>query len=265
VDRLGAGYGAAAMLRWFDPSRARNFLPWFGCLFGAGLISSVKLSLLEGPSLLVLAVAVLFVERRRGWLAGALMGLAGLGRETNLFATGMLLDRLPRRVREAVEVAGWLVLAGAPFLVWSVYVRSLYPSFNYSNPASFALPFSAYLHEWKTIIAELQALGWASYARYNVAVIVGLTVQAVFLLTRWQPQNPWWRVGIAYCLLMPTLSTALWFGYPGSAARVLLPMTVAFNALVTRSRWFWPLVILGNLSVWYGLESLAVAPLPELM
>jgi len=39
---------------------------------------------------------------------------------------------------------------------------------------------------------------------------------------------------------------------------VLIPMTFAFNVIVSRSRWFWPLVIFGNLSVLYGLQRIQV-------
>jgi hypothetical protein len=45
------------------------------------------------------------------------------------------------------------------------------------------------------------------------------------------------------------LGDAVWENYPSAAARVLLPMTVAFNLLVPRGR-FWPiLLVLGNLGV----------------
>ncbi len=33
-------------------------------------------------------------------------------------------------------------------------------------------------------------------------------------------------------------------------------MTFAFNVVVPRGRWFWPLVLLGNLSVLAGLETI---------
>ena len=39
---------------------------------------------------------------------------------------------------------------------------------------------------------------------------------------------------------------------------MLLPVSFAFNVLVVQSRWFWPLVILGNLSVWHGLPMIGV-------
>jgi hypothetical protein len=56
-------------------------------------------------------------------------------------------------------------------------------------------------------------------------------------------------VGAAYAVLMMVLGDAVWENYPSAAARVLLPMTLAFNILVPRGRW-WPLLLLvGNLGV----------------
>lgn len=61
---------------------------------------------------------------------------------------------------------------------------------------------------------------------------------------RWR--DPWWRVGIAYAGLMLVLGPAVWEGHPGAVTRILLPMTFAFNLLLPRLRWFWPLWILDN-------------------
>ena len=41
-----------------------------------------------------------------------------------------------------------------------------------------------------------------------------------------------------------------------AATRVLLPMTFAFNVLLPRNRWFWPLFVVGNLPTVHGLEAL---------
>jgi len=55
--------------------------------------------------------------------------------------------------------------------------------------------------------------------------------------------------GASYAVLMIFLGDAVWESYPSAAARVLLPMTVAFNILVPRGKW-WPiLLVVGNLGV----------------
>jgi hypothetical protein len=246
------------LLRWLPSTRLRNFLPWFGCLFGGGLIGSVRMSLLEGPSLLVLVLAIAAVESRRRWLGTALMALAGLGRETNLLGSGLLADRVPRNWRQGLTLARTLLVVVTPYVLWSLYVRSRWSWFAFSNPASFSVPFSAYVAKWAVMWSDLRAGGWTSLARFDLAVLVSLTVQAGFLLARLQWRDAWWRMGAAYGLFLPFLSAAVWEGSPGAVVRVLLPMTFAFNVLVVRSRWFWPLAILGNLSVLHGLWLLEV-------
>lgn len=249
---------AGLLLRWFPPANPRSFLPWFGCLFGVGLVASVRYALLEAPSLLLLALAILTVEQNRSWLGAALMGLSGLGRETNLLASGLLVNRLPR-TREALQsTGGQLALAALPFVLWSLYLRSVYPRFQYSNPDSFAPSFEGYFTKWFITIVELRFSGWQSAAHDNLLTLVGLTTQAIFLFARREWASPWWRMGVMYCVLMPTLSVAVWDGYPGAALRLLLPMTFAFNVLVVQSRWYWPLAILGNLSVVQGLHLVDV-------
>ncbi len=257
---------AWVLTRWFPPSAPRNLVPWIGCLFGVGLMVSVRFALTEGPGLLVLALAVAAMERGRPWLASGLMAMVGLGRETNFIASGLLLDRVPRGVRDSLTLGGRLMLAVLPFFLWTLYVRSVYPAFDYSNPDSFAAPFSGYLTKWSVTLTQLASSGWwGSWARFNLAALVGLTVQAGYLLACRDWSNAWWRAGVPYCLLMPLLSYAVWGGDPGAIMRVVLPMSVAFNVLVLRSRYFWPLVIAGNLSVFHGIHMLKVPGISGLL
>jgi hypothetical protein len=250
---------AWVLLRWFPPSVPRNIVPWAGCLFGVGLIFSVRFALTEGPGLLLLALGVAAIERGRPWLASGLMALVGLGRETNFAAAGLLLDRVPRNWRDALALAARGVVAVIPFAAWFIYIRSVFPPLAASDAANFAVPFSGYLGKWAFTIAQLQSSGWwGSWARFNVAALVSVTVQAGFLLARREWGSAWWRAGAPYCLLMPFLSYPIWEGDPGAIMRVVLPMSVAFNVLVVRSRWFWPLVIAGNLAALHGIHMIKV-------
>jgi hypothetical protein len=54
------------------------------------------------------------------------------------------------------------------------------------------------------------------------------------------------------------ISFEVWAGYPGAAARVVLPMTVAFNILLaqSRSRVFW---------LWYAAGNAALVYAPVLL
>ena len=59
-------------------------------------------------------------------------------------------------------------------------------------------------------------------------------------------------VGAAYSVLLLFLSHWVWSGY-WAACRAVLPMTVAFNLLLPANSRFWPLWILGNLTLLHGV------------
>ena len=257
---------AWVLLRWFPPSAPRNVVPWIGCLFGAGLITSVRFALTEGPSLLLLAIGVVAIERGKPWLASGLVALAGLGRETSFVAGGLLIDRVPARWRDRLALAARLFVAVLPFAAWAAYVSWIYPPSGLSGERNFALPFAGYLDKWSITLGRLQASGWwGSWARFDISALVSVTVQAGFLLARREWGSAWWRAGAAYCVLLPLLGPAVWEGDPIAVMRVVLPMSVAFNVLVVRSRWFWPLVIAGNASVVHGIHMMNVPWLAALL
>lgn len=246
------------LLRWLPPTSARHVLAWFGCLYGIGMAFSFRWALLEGPSMVLITLGVWAVERNRSWLATGLLGLAGLGRETNVLASGILADRRPRSLQDVGALAGKGLAVALPLLFWALYVRSVYPDIYASDNVSVYGPFAGYLTKWIATAEEIRISGWFTFARFNLAFLIGLTVQAGYLLWRREWGNPWWRVGVAYCLLLPFLTDIVWEGYPGAAPRVLLPIAFAFNVLVPKSRWFWPLAILGNLSAWHGIQTIGV-------
>jgi hypothetical protein len=221
-------------------------------------MDSVRMSLLEGPSMLILVLAVLAIELKRPWVSAALIAIGGLGRETNLVAAPVLVNRMPRQLDELARVVGMVVLTIAPFVLWSLYVRSIYGAARYAGTNNLGVPLTAFAAEWKSTLAGLTTLGWSSLHRFRFVVLASLTIQALFLLTHWEWSNAWWRLGMAYAVLMVILGAAVWAGYPGAAIRVLLPMTFAFNILSVRSRWFWPFVLLGNISILYGFHKIEI-------
>jgi hypothetical protein len=246
---------AVLLMRWLPPTGPRQLTAWFGCLFGSGLIGSVRLALLEGPSLLLLVLAILAMERGLRWPAAALVGISGLGRETNLLSAGLVVDR--RSWTGGVPAhAGLALVVALPLALWMLYLRTIYPDPGALGEYNYSLPLVEYFAKWGQVLAALAAEGPRSFARFSLFALVSLTTQAGFLLLHRQWDNAWWRAGMGYVLLLVVLGPAVWDGIPGAAIRVLLPLSVAFNVLVVSHRWFWPLVILGNLSVLHGLQLL---------
>jgi len=251
---------AVLLLRWFPPIDAKHFFGWFAVLFSHGLIASFEASLLEGPSLLLLVIAIIAIERNRRWIAACLMGVSGLGRETNILFGSALLERLPRAWRSWGGLAGRMLAVVLPVVLWLLYLRVSHPdvSFELGGERNFALPLSGYLGDWAITLAQLRDQGWGSFARFDLLALTSVTTQLIFFAVRPQWSSPWYRVAFAYLLLMLFLGPAVWEGPPRALNRVLLPMTCAYNVLLPRGGAYWPLAVLGNLSVINGLEALRV-------
>jgi len=247
------------LLRWLPPSTVRNYVAWFACLWGYGLIASVEGAMLEGPSLLLLALAMLALERGRSWTTAAILGLAGLGRETNILGAVALLNRVPDSWNAASDLARKAVVILAPLLLWLAFLLVTHPTlFVYgTGGANFAAPLTGYAGAVSATVSTLRVEGWQSWAIFELLALVSLTVQAVFLGVRRQWTSPWYRVGLAHVALMLVLGPEVWES-SRAFARVLLPMNVAYNLLLPRGRAFWPLAMAGNLSVIHSLEALGL-------
>jgi hypothetical protein len=244
------------MFRWLAPSRLDNFLLWFGCMFSSGLLTSVRTSLLEGPSLLLLVLTIVAAEAGRTGVATALVALSGLGRETNLLSGSVLVETENGwRRGELLRLARRALLAVVPLALWMVYLAATADAWHVSaGQRNFSWPMVAYLAKWAEALRGVSGEGWTSYERFSLYALVSLSVQFVVMAARPRWRSPWWRAGMTYGLLMLVLGPAVWEGAPGAASRVLLPMTFAFNVLLPRNRGFWPLAVLGNLTVLHGLE-----------
>jgi len=245
------------LLRWLPPGALRPAFAWCGCMLAEGLLDSVHRSLVDGPSMLLLAVGVALVEKNRRGAAAGLLGVAGLGRDTNLLA-GVVLPKGRPTLRSLATLSLQGLVIAAPLMLWVLYLMRRGISPADAGYANFALPFTGYLEKLAVTLGELRTQGWDSFARFSLVSLVSLATQAVVLVVRRDLQDPWWRLGITYAVLMTLLGFSVWEGHPGAAARVVLPMTFAFNILLPGVRWFWPLWVLGNASIISGLFALQV-------
>ena len=242
--------------RWFPPTTGRHVALWVAVMYAGGLLWSVRAALLDGPSLLVIALGMLALERGRPWLAAGVFGISGLARETNVIAAAAQLDVKAWTWKSAGQIILQLGLVAAPIAIWFDYLYSLYRSRMYTSGNVMSAPLEWFWWRWQAALSDVLAAGWQAGSRFGLLILVSLSVQALFMFARPQLKNPWWRLGCAYAALMLFFGRPLWESDPG-ALRVLLPMTFAFNVMlkdVAHPLLFWPLLIAGNVSVLFGLH-----------
>jgi hypothetical protein len=230
------------LARWMPPSTPRGLAAWTACLFSHGLLWSIHFSLLDGPSLVLTALAVRCSEGGRPLLSAAIAGINGLGRETNVL--GGLAQPLPRSRRDWLRLVAAAVLVLLPILIWEDYLRSIYRSTIFAG-ASAQTNFPGV-----DLTAALTAAVRQS-AFLEVCVLAPLVVQAIYVIARVRrAHEAWWRIAAGYVLLFLVLDRVLVAPSTGAVTRVLLPMTVGFNVLLMRegkATRFWPWLAAGNL------------------
>lgn len=233
------------LTRWIPPRSPRSVAVWIACMFSPGILWSVRFSLLDGPSMLLLACAVIAAERQRPLLLGTMLGVSGLGRETNLLGSSMF--RMPRSRGDALRLGGAIALACLPLIIWQDYLWSIYRTTTLSGSNQLGVPIVAYLGSWKesAVLATDATLRWLGVRM--LMVVVALTAQLIFVVVHREHANPWWRLAASFAALMLVVDSEVWRGFPAAITRVALPLTFGFNILLSsRERGFWPWYLLGN-------------------
>jgi hypothetical protein len=250
---------AALLFRWFPLVSWGNYLRWAATLFSFGLIFSVRGALLDGPSLLLVAVGIALIETERQWLGALVLGISGLGKDTSVLCGAALR---PAELAKPRTWAPWIArcaLLLLPLAVWMLYLRLSLGHSDDIGARNFARPFAGLMDKLQDVVSSLIAerrYPYVTVTKFDVVVLVGILAQFFFFAFRIRWRDPWWRVGASYAILMVFLGDAVWEHYPSATARVLLPMTLAFNVSVPRGRW-WPiLLVLGNLGVFASTDLL---------
>jgi hypothetical protein len=232
----------------------RATLAWAGLVMAGGTMASVTLALTDLAALVLLAAALLLVERDRPAISAALLGLAGLARETALLGLGALLPGEKMDAGKLWRRGILFAVAVIPLAAWMAYLWSAVGPTG-SGSENLAWPLTAWFGRW----AELMRI---SRVEENLWLVAGgwldciaLTVQMGYLLMHPQWRNPWWRMGLLFTALGLCLGPAVWEGLPGAASRVLLPLTLVFNVLACRRRAALLWLLCGNLSVFSGVWS----------
>jgi hypothetical protein len=255
---------AALLLRWFPPVSWGNCFRWAAVLFSFGLVFSVRGALLDGPSLLLVAIAMALIELKRPWCGALVLGISGLSKDTSVLSGSALSFPDFRQPRTWVLWLGRIALVLFPLVAWTIYLRFWLGRADDIGLHNFTGTFSGISNKILNTVSSLVTKGdpdpWV--ARFDFLVLVGLLAQVFFFAFRIRAKDPWWRVGASYAALSLFLVDGVWEAYPSAATRVLLPMTLAFNVLVPRGGFRPVLLVLGNLGV-FGSAHLVSITLPE--
>lgn len=242
---------------WFPPTSLANAIAWLGTLFGAGALVSVTRSLTDVPALLVIAIGGRLVEQNRRMIGAAVLGAAGLVRETSVLAAAVFVPRVRERATWPRAAAAALLCA-APAALWAAALAHHYGGGTGSR--NFALPFAGLAGKLGEIGRVVRERGVNLHARTEICAVIALATQAGFVFLRPRPKLVWWRIGVVFALLWIVLGPAVWEGSPSAAARAVLPLTLAFNILVPRTRRGLVLLLVGNMTLLSVFDIVRVVP-----
>ncbi|TVR51288.1 MAG: hypothetical protein EA425_07465 [Puniceicoccaceae bacterium] len=249
-------YAAALLLlHWIPLTSAFNFLRWSGCLLCAGTAMSIRQSLADLPAMVLILAGVLLLERGRPWLSAGVLALSGLTKETSVLAAAGRAEPLPFSIPSWLRQIAYAALVALPMLLWMVWLGSRFGFDSMGGARNFALPgveLGAKITDTARTLID-RGRPWPGFW-----TLLALLAQIAWLLVRFVPRLPWWRIGAVFAVLALFLGEAVFEGYIGAYARAVLPLTFAFNLLLVPTRLGWAFLILGNLSILAFLPSLRV-------
>lgn len=248
---------AWVLTRWMPPTTARGFALWAGTLLSHGMLGSVRYALVDAPSTLLVALGILAAEKGRPWIASAIVGVAGLARETSLLAASMFARLLSHKPRTWVRVAALVIICAIPLALWLDYLRSIYRSTAFEGGGNVTTPFAGLVFEVKMLRHAVSDPSvrpvWLPTVGAFVAFLTQATIAIVSLVKR-ETRTPWAWVATSFAALALFMHPVVWEGWPGAFTRVLLPLSVGANVLLARNaRTSWVLIVLANLSVVSGV------------
>jgi hypothetical protein len=239
---------------WFPPGGAHDLLRWAVIMFSAGMLQSVSRSLTDGPALLLVVIGVRCLEVNRRWLGAGVLGAAGLVREASILAVAGLEPPWRAAGRPWARTLALGAVCVAPAVAWSAVLAARFATVE---TTSLGAPFVGFVAGLRHIQSTLHAAGPRA-ARHDIFVVVALLVQVGFLIVHRRPSLPWWRIGIAFALLLAFTNRDPWADPFSTVPRAILPLTVAFNILVPRTRAGLALLVIGNLTVLSAPSALAI-------
>jgi hypothetical protein len=246
---------AGLIRQWIDCDDWVGFARWLACMFSMGVLESARQSLVDLPALLLLAIAIRACARKHSISQSTLwLALGNLAKETTLIGTlAVNCENLHDR-RKWSQFIVRLTVAVLPLGIWWLYVDHRFNGLSTASDgwANLNWPFVDMIAEGRLCLEKLVKGDFDGRYSFGLLAIAGLIIQGVTLWSRRDFKSPWWRVGAGYALLLPFLGLWVWSGY-WAACRAVLPLTIAFNLVLPAGPRFWPLWIVGNLTMLHAV------------
>jgi hypothetical protein len=240
------------LLRMLAPLDGPRLAVWLACVLNLAVLDSVRESLTDLPAVLLMTVAIFWDESGRRTRAAAALAFSGLVRETALVGVIALIRERPRRLKELLRIALKGALVAAPLLLLVAWLHLEVDHGGGVRRGQFEWPFVQLADHLVLCVQRIAAGDWDGRYTFGIIGALGLAYQSWFLLRHPQWNNAWWRSGIFFAVMFWFLAEDMWRGYWGSA-RVVLPMTLAFNLSLPRDRWFWLRLVGSNLCLLHGV------------
>lgn len=235
---------------WLSVDNARTFARWVACVLSMGVLDSIKYSLTDLPSMLLILLMVRYANTRRLGVAGGFLA-AVFVKETNLLAIASMPRWSKKPGRLLKELGIWGMVAGFSLFVfyqWYRYVNWKFGVF-YGVSGNFDWPFLAMAKGFVEAVQHIASGNFDDRYIFRILAAFGFLIQLGWFITNAKKlENPLIRLGLVYGFLFIFLGDLVWSGY-WAVCRVALPMTIAFNLLFTPKRYFWTGLVLANLTV----------------
>ena len=247
------------LTRWLPLHTGRALRLWVACLFSHGLLWSIRFALLDGPSLLLTAVAIRCAEEGRP-LRSRRSSRASTDSVARPTCSACLRSRGPHR-DETASTARGAAAARVPLLLWGTTCARSTARRLFAGRDQFAMPDPPFLGTLGRTVSATVSGGSLSANVLQLCIVISLAVQAIFLRPATSTRVTVVALAIGYVELMLLIGRVLWDPTTRAITRVMLPVTVGFNVLLLRESSavrFWSWFIAGNLHL---VASSRVMPL----
>ncbi len=214
-------------VRFLKPRTLGHLLCIAAAAWSTGALASVERSLTDLPAATLAFLAA--------GMAGAsasfpVLAAAGLCRESAL--VGIFSVVWPRRFSkyEFARAALGGLAAVLPLAAWMLYVEHVFHGAGTTTPGSLGWPFAGLAGHLRTSMLAL----WNEPSRltlFSLLSALSLLVQVAYLFAKPRFGSPFWRMGIGFAVLFFFFGEPL-FAEPLATCRAVLPLTLAFNALL---------------------------------